>query len=147
MSPRILLTVVVCALSVSSCATWLDSRTQTVFIQTFEDRHAVEGVTCTLANDKGQWTVTTPGEVNVMTSAQDLVVTCTQPNNSVGKSNAIARPSPGYLSNPTAAVVAPVGVPSSVDQLVRGVAQTYPSHIHVVMNESILITQDQKSVR
>jgi len=142
MLTRLLLTSAIVA-TLCGCSAWLDSRKQTVSVQTFESTQPIAGVSCQLVNDQGQWSVTTPGEVQVITSAQDLVVTCTKPDSSIGISNAIARPSPGYLANPTAAVVVPVGAPSSVDQLARGVAQAYPANIHVVMNEEILVTGGQ----
>ena len=131
------------AATASGCSSWLESRKQIVAVQTYEATQPVAGISCQLVNDLGQWTVTTPGQVEVITSAQDLIVTCTKPDASTGVSNAVAKPSLGYLSNPTAAVVVPVGVASSLDQLARGVAQVYPANIHVVMSEEVTVTRGE----
>jgi len=139
MSLRIFIAVTI-GLAATGCTTWLDDRKQTVTVQTFEATSPVAGVSCKLANNHGQWTVITPGEVEVITSAQDLVVTCTKPDSTVGVSNAVARPSPDGQVNLTAAIVVPAGLPSSADQLLRGTAQAYPANIQVVMNEQIIIT-------
>lgn len=135
-----------CVISLTGCSSWLEDRRQTVSVQTYEGTTPVAGVACQLVNDQGQWALTTPGQVQVIASAQDLVVTCSKSKgttDSTGISNAIARPTPGYLINPTSAVIVPVGAPSSVDQVVRGVAQVYPADIHVVMDEEILVTSNK----
>jgi len=128
---------------ISGCSSWGDAHKQTVSVQTYEASELVSGIDCQLTNDRGQWSVTTPGQVQVITSAQDLVVTCKQNALTIGIASAVARPSPGYLDKPYAAVVVPAGAPSSIKQLLDGVDQTYPETIEVLMNQEIMVTSSE----
>ncbi|HWH42414.1 MAG TPA: hypothetical protein VNU21_21370 [Usitatibacter sp.] len=44
----------------------------------FPNAEPVEGVQCTMTNDKGTWSATTPGKVTVLVSAAPLRVDCTR---------------------------------------------------------------------
>lgn len=148
MPKKIVLLIVVVASSLAGCSPWLEARRQTISITTYANAQPMNsqqtaGLDCRLVNDRGQWQVTSPSTVEIITSSQDLVVTCTQVDGTSGTVSAIARPTPGYLLHKTAAVLVPVGVPSSIDQLTRGAPMVYPSNIHVVMNEEVLVTSDE----
>lgn len=127
-------------LSVSGCASWFEQPKQTVAIQAFAGTKPIDGVDCNLANDRGQWSVTAPGSVEVITSAEDLVVLCSQTQTNSGTANAVARVSPGYLKNRAAGVILPVGAASSVQQQTVGLQRLYPDTIRVVMGQSIIVT-------
>ena len=113
---------------------------QAVSIQTLNAKESVAGLSCTLTNDQGQWTLITPGTVEVLTSEQDLVVTCVDSASSRGIAKAVSRPTPGLMSNPAAAVLSPVGVISIADQQLRGITQAYPASINVFLDQEILVT-------
>lgn len=116
---------------------------QAVSIQTMDVDKAVVGVTCTLINDQGQWTVTTPGTVEVITSKQDLVITCTRPETGSGSAKAVSSPTPSIFVHPTAAVVTPVGALSIIEEQLRGITQAYPSTVQVMLNQDIIVTASQ----
>ena len=59
------------------CATLFGGLTQTVTIETREEGAVLLGSSCSLQNEKGTWTVTTPGSVVINRSFSDLAVTCT----------------------------------------------------------------------
>lgn len=64
------------ALCLFGCASVTGPSTQSVSVTTVCEGSIVGGVTCTLQNDKGQWTLVTPGSVVVHKSVADLSVTC-----------------------------------------------------------------------
>lgn len=128
--------------SLSGCASWFEPSKQTVAVQTFAGKQPITGVNCELINDRGQWLVTTPGSAEVITSAQDLVITCTQ-NDTRGQASVVSRPSPGYLKHPINGIIMPVDTVSSVQQLTMGIPQTYPASVIVVMDQEILVTTVQ----
>lgn len=66
------------------CASITGSSTQPVSVKTLKKGTDVVGATCTLANDKGSWTVTTPGTVMVGKSINDLAVDCRQAKDVAG---------------------------------------------------------------
>lgn len=134
----LVLSLVLC---LSGCAApIMEPPKQAVSIQTLNAKESVAGLSCTLANDHGQWTLITPGTVEVFTSEQDLVVTCVDSASSRGIAKAISRPTPGLMSNPAAAVISPVGMISMADQQLRGITQAYPTTINVFLDQDILVT-------
>jgi hypothetical protein len=134
-------------LTLTGCASWLNPPEQSVAVNTFEDGQMVSGLSCELANDKGQWQLTTPGRVTVTTSSQDLMVICTSADSPAGTSSAVARPWPGYLEHRATGVLLPLGSPSTIDQKINGVPQRYPQNIDVVLGQEIVVTADQTSGR
>lgn len=129
--------------TLTGCASWLNPPEQSVSVQTLQDGQTVTGLSCDLTNDKGKWRVITPGQVTVITSSEDLVVTCASTDLATGISSAVARPWPGYLEQLVTGVLLPLGTPSTIDQLINGVPQRYPQNIDVLLEEEFLITADQ----
>ena len=130
--------------SLSGCASsWYEPRQQTISVQTFDDSQAIEGIACTLVNDRGQWQLTTPGHAQVTPSEQDLVITCTQDATTIGTASAVSNPSPGYFKYPITGVLMPVGTAISAQQLIVGIPQAYPESIRVPMNQTIIVTANQ----
>lgn len=140
MSYRAFLSIVGAGLLLPGCANLTEPDKQTVSVQTIENGQMASSIGCQLVNDQGQWIVIAPGKAEVLTSAQDLVVTCTKPDGVKGTANVVARPTPGYLTQKTSAVVVPVGAPSAIRQVAVGVDQTYPTDIVVYMNEEVVVT-------
>lgn len=131
-------------LSLSGCASsWLEPQKQTISVQTFDDSQAVQGIACTLVNDRGQWQLTTPGSAQVAISEQDLVITCTKDVANVGAATVLSNPTPGLFKYPITGVLAPVGAAVSVQQGIAGIEQAYPENIRVPMNQTIIVTANQ----
>lgn len=131
-------------LSLSGCASsWLEPQKQTISVQTFDDSQAVEGIACTLINDRGQWQLTTPGRAQVAISEQNLVITCTKDVAKVGAATVLSNPTPGLFKYPITGVLAPVGAAVSAQQGIAGIEQAYPENIRVPMNQTIIVTANQ----
>jgi hypothetical protein len=130
------------AASLSGCASWFEPPKQTVAVQTFDGQQALTGAACELVNDRGQWTLTTPGQVDVITSARDLVITCRH-NDTNGQASAISRTALGYLTQPINGIIMPIDAVSTLQQQTVGIAQTYPASVNVIMNQDILVTTVQ----
>ena len=130
--------------TLTGCASWDKQQTQTVSVQTFKASEPLAGVTCELSNDLGQWTLTTPGSVEVIQSAEDLSIRCSDPEQSNGLARAVASPSPGYLNHPaySLAMLAVAGA-NLAKQLTTGVTQVYPSRVQIMMDQDIIITATQ----
>ena len=55
----------------SSCASTMSGSSQNITVTS-----NVQGATCTLSNDKGTWTLTTPGSAVITSSRVNLALTC-----------------------------------------------------------------------
>ena len=62
-------------IALSGCATIIDGSSEKIGITTGD----VTGARCTLSNGRGQWSVVTPGKVNVARSKHDMKVVCSKP--------------------------------------------------------------------
>jgi len=60
----------------TGCASITGSKNQPVSVQASHNGQVLDGIDCTLVNDKGVWYVKAPGSTVVQKSGQDLVVTC-----------------------------------------------------------------------
>ena len=58
-------------LFLTSCASTMSGSTQNITVTS-----NVQGATCTLSNDKGSWTLTTPGSAIISSSRVNLALTC-----------------------------------------------------------------------
>jgi len=61
--------------AVSGCATIVKGTSQVVSVST----PPATGANCVLTNPEGSWTITTPAQVKVSKSKEDLVAKCTMP--------------------------------------------------------------------
>ena len=55
----------------TSCASTMSGSSQNITVTS-----NVQGATCTLTNDKGSWTLTTPGSAVITSSRVNLALTC-----------------------------------------------------------------------
>jgi len=55
----------------TSCASTMSGSSQNITVTS-----NVQGATCTLSNDKGTWTLTTPGSAVITSSRVNLALTC-----------------------------------------------------------------------
>jgi hypothetical protein len=74
MSAKTLTAVAAASLLLSGCASVVRGSTESILITT----PPTTGASCILSNPRGNWTVVTPGVVEVKKSKQDVRVTCTK---------------------------------------------------------------------
>ena len=63
--------VILSFLFLTSCASTMSGSTQNITVTS-----NVQGANCTLSNDKGSWTLTTPGSAIISSSRVNLALTC-----------------------------------------------------------------------
>jgi hypothetical protein len=118
----------------SGCATITKDANQSVQIETFsKENQPVSGVKCTAQNERGQWSVTTPGAVNVHRSGQNLLVNCEKDGEQPGRGTVVSRANGGMFGN----ILFGGGIGAIIDHN-KGTAYTYPSWLRVVMGESLV---------
>lgn len=64
------------ALGLSACASVSQSNRQTVSVKTVCEGMLVSNASCQLKNDKGEWSVSSPGAVSISKSYEGLLVRC-----------------------------------------------------------------------
>lgn len=75
MKLRILAALLLCAPAIAGCASVVDGTTQPVYVATTPE----SGANCTVSNDAGQWTLTSPATVIVHKSNSVLSIRCSKP--------------------------------------------------------------------
>lgn len=68
--------VLLCIIPLFGCASITGSSTQAIAVTTVCEGKIITNIPCTLVNDKGQWTLTTPGSAQVHKSYEDLTISC-----------------------------------------------------------------------
>lgn len=81
------------------CATITGSRNQPVSVQAVHNGSSLEGVGCSLTNDKGTWFVKTPGSTTIQKSGQDLVVACSKEGVPAGSTTVASSANGGVWGN------------------------------------------------
>lgn len=118
----------------SGCATITKDANQSVQIETYsKDNQPVSGTKCVAQNDRGQWTVTTPGSVSVHRSGENLLVNCEKAGEKPGQGTVISRANGGMFGN----ILLGGGVGAIIDHN-KGTAYTYPSWLRIVMGENLV---------
>lgn len=72
------LIITAAVLALTGCASITGSKVQPLTVTTTYENKEVTGVSCTLANDAGNWAITTPGTTSVNKSTAALVINCKQ---------------------------------------------------------------------
>ena len=134
-----------CVVLVSGCSTITQSDTQTVSVTTVYQDKPVEAA-CILSNDKGSWTATSPANVQVRKSNEDLDVVCKRNETPDGLLKAISRAAGSMWGN----IIFGGGIGAIVDHS-RGNGYDYPSQLPVKMGESAVVdkrvsTEQNKAV-
>lgn len=81
------------------CATITGSKNQPVSVQAVHNGNSLDGVGCSLTNDKGTWFVKTPGSTTIQKSGQDLVVACTKEGVPAGSTTVSSSANGGVWGN------------------------------------------------
>lgn len=82
----------------SGCASLIGSTSQPVAVTTVCEGRITSGSTCTLSNDKGQWSMTAPGQVQIHKSYENLQIAC-QNQTSSGTATFISKNNGGAWGN------------------------------------------------
>ena len=106
----------------SSCATTMSGSGQNITVTS-----NVQGATCTLSNDKGTWTITTPGSAVITSSRVNLALNCSK----AGYNNGVASlPSKHKDSATWGNVILGGGIGYIIDRR-SGAAFIYPQQVTV----------------
>ena len=130
------------AAALNGCSTITVSEAQSVMVTTHAGSGAiVEQAECSLTNDKGAWSVKTPGAVKVTRSAEDLQLECSRDGHPKGLAKAISRAHGGMFGN----IIFGGGIGAIIDHS-QGTGYDYPDAIDVVMGKSIVVDRrDQQA--
>ena len=117
------------------CATITSTESQPISVSTESaDGSRVEKASCTLKNDKGAWTMESPGFVPVHRSAEDLLVECSKEGHPDGFLRAISRAAAGMFGN----IIFGGGIGALIDHS-KGTGYDYPSSLAVKMGASAVV--------
>lgn len=117
------------------CATITSTEMQSLSVTTeATDGSKVEKASCTLRNDKGAWTVESPGFVPVRRSAEDLLVECRKEGHADGFVRAISRAAAGMFGN----IIFGGGIGAIIDHN-KGTGYNYSNQLPVKMGASVVV--------
>jgi hypothetical protein len=128
MRGALLLLAFVPAVFTGGCASITGSKHQPVSVTAVCEAEIVNGATCTLANDKGQWFASTPGTTMIQKSGGDLAVTCKK-HDSTGVGTFVSKSNNGIWGN--LLLGGPIGAAIDAGS---GAGYDYPPSMTVVMN-------------
>lgn len=60
----------------TGCASISGNSTQPLTVITLHNNQEISGITCTLSNDTGSWSIITPATATIHKSTGDLAITC-----------------------------------------------------------------------
>lgn len=125
----------------SGCATITSTEMQPVTVATHSaEGQPVEKATCSLKNDVGSWSVTSPGVVSVKRSAEDLMVECKKDGTPDGFARAVSRAAGGMWGN----ILFGGGIGAIIDHN-KGTGYDYPNDVIVKMGQSVTVDRkDEK---
>jgi len=112
------------------CATLVGSNTQPIAVTTVCEGRILPNSVCKLTNDKGKWSMTTPGQTQINKSYGDLLVQCQQ-QESRGSATFISKSNGGAWGNILAG-----GVIGYAFDAEGGAGFDYPSAVTVVLYPS-----------
>lgn len=121
--------VMLSVLAVTGCASIAGEKLQPVTVQTTYDSQEVRGIGCTLKNDTGSWTVTSPASVMVHKSTGDMTVDCTK-DNLTGQATLVSKSNGAVWGN----IILGGGIGYLVDRN-TGAGFDYPANITIVLRK------------
>lgn len=120
---------------ISGCATVTGSETQPIMIETHDATGSpVAGAECKVTNDKGTWTVKSPGTVSARKSAEDLSVRCEMENQPPGTTRVVSQANVGMFGNILLGGVVGAAIDHS-----KGTAYDYPGFVRVVFGANRVV--------
>jgi hypothetical protein len=137
---RAVLVVPVFAIFLAGCASISTGMRQTIVIETRgNDGVAAVSMQCSLENDRGHWTVTVPGSVEVSRSSADLRVRCAALNSSAS-ATAVSRANDGMWAN----MLLSCGLGMPIDHW-TGAGYDYPSPLVLWIGRDTLVDKQGAS--
>lgn len=119
----------------TGCASITSERTQSLAVTTQTmDGERVEKASCSLKNDKGSWTVETPGVAVVHRSAEDIIVECKKDGEPDGLARGISRAAGGMWGN----IIFGGGIGAIIDHS-NGSGYNYPDDLPIKMGGSVTV--------
>jgi hypothetical protein len=125
---------VLCTSQLIGCASIVNGHNQSVSVETRTDVGAIVGASCSLANDKGTWFVTTPGSTIVNRSYENLSVRCEKEGQNPGLVSAKSSTKAMAFGNIIFGGIIGVGV-----DVATGAAYDYPPLISVIMGKTAIL--------
>lgn len=116
-------------LALTGCASVLSGKMQPVSVTTVMDSKEVAGFGCTLSNDAGNWSLTSPASVIVHKSTADLAINCKQ-DAYVGNTTAVSKANGAVWGN----ILLGGGIGYIVDRS-TGAGFDYPKNIVVTVRQ------------
>lgn len=120
--------------ALNGCASITTDNTQSIRLETVDrDGVTVNGATCNLVNDRGNYEGKSPATVLVRKSSGNLDINCTLPENSEGAATLVSRAGAGMWGN----IVFGGGIGAIIDHN-KGTAYNYPNWIQVVLGKRLV---------
>ncbi len=139
MSIKIAVTAIVLAF-LSGCASITSNERQSISVSAASaDGTLIDKAECTLNNDKGQWSTSTPAFVNIRRSAEDLTVVCKKPGMMDGMLKAVSRATDAMFGN----IIIGGGIGAMIDHN-KGTGYHYPDHLLVKMGTSVTVDRKEQ---
>ena len=142
---RVLASAVLVAafLVLPGCATITSGEMQTVSLTTQgKDGEVLEKADCVLKNERGEWKATSPAQVSIRRSADDLMVTCRKEGSPDGLLRAISRAAAGMIGN----IIIGGGIGALIDHS-KGTGYAYPDDLPVKMGASVTVDKSPPEAR
>jgi hypothetical protein len=118
----------------TGCASITKDSNQPVKVETYsKENQAVAGVKCTAKNERGEWVATTPGNLVVHRSGQNLLVNCEKEGVAPGVATVVSRANGGMFGN----ILFGGGIGAIIDHN-KGTAYSYPDWIRVIMGDNLV---------
>lgn len=132
MKNKALATALLSSLYLSGCASITKDINQPVKIETYVNSQVAEGAKCIAKNERGEFTTTTPGNLVVHRSSENLSVIC-EKDGVKGMATLISRVNGNMFGN----ILFGGGIGAIIDHN-RGAAYNYPDWVRVILGENLM---------
>ena len=131
MNKNTLLITIISAFYLTGCASITKDVNQPIKVETYANNKMVEGAKCNGKNERGETAATTPGNLVVHRSGQNLNVTCDK-DGIKGFATLISRANGGMFGN----ILFGGGIGAIIDHN-KGTAYSYPDWVRVILGDNL----------
>jgi hypothetical protein len=118
----------------TGCASITKDSNQPVKVETYSKNNvAINGAKCTAKNERGEWVATSPGNLVVHRSGENLSVICEKEGEEAGVATVVSRANGGMFGN----ILFGGGIGAIIDHN-KGTAYSYPDWIRVIMGDNLV---------
>lgn len=118
----------------TGCASITKDSNQPVKVETYSKNNvAIDGAKCTAKNERGEWVATTPGNLVVHRSGENLSVVCEKEGEQSGYATVVSRANGGMFGN----ILFGGGIGAIIDHN-KGTAYSYPDWIRVIFGDNLV---------